>query len=260
MIDAKTEEQLGSDATATPETAPSRPSRHRSIPRLLRVTNPLLLETLDNGTTGAVPAQRPPRSRARSTGARAGSTKRACRRRWARPPSSAQSGLSGRPDPQGGNLDSSLPASHLMEINCTVSDELHRRLDRWSPRRAAQERRAGAGCAAGGCLGRASSATRSLFALSAQRPRTATANSNLLTTRKWMDLRADLRLGQAGDHHAREGRRRARSCSPKSSPPGGMRPERQLGLSARFSPSALEAIARDLAMARCRRHDGSPAR
>ena len=84
------------------------------------------------------------------------------------------------------NSDPTLPASHLMEINFTVSETFIGGSVAGLPGRAAQERGTGSGLAADRRLG-ARRRQPFLFALSAS-PEDAATNNALITGRKWMDI------------------------------------------------------------------------
>jgi hypothetical protein len=174
--DGKTEERLGGDANAAPQTAQDA-TLAAIDPASVAGSQSLLLEASDTGKTGAVPFS--------------GTVD------WSKGvDENGQPTLIGKANIPARNLavqllirknsDPSLPASHLMEINFTVSDSFiggsiaglpgvllkNEELVQGSPLVGASARVVG---------------NSFLFALSAA-PTDAAANVNLLMSRKWIDL------------------------------------------------------------------------
>ena len=173
--DAKIEERLGSEPSAEADTA------ERAIaaidPSTIAGSQSLLLEASDNGTTGAVPFS--------------GTVD------WSRGQDElGQPTLIGKANIPARNLsvdvlirknsDPSLPASHLMEINFTVSDTFIGGSIAGLPGVLLKNEELVQGAPLVGASARVVG-NSFLFALSAA-AEDATANMNLLTTRKWMDL------------------------------------------------------------------------
>jgi hypothetical protein len=173
--DAKIEERLGSDATATPETAEQAVAA--IDPSTVAGSQSLLLEASDNGTTGAVPFS--------------GTVD------WSKGTDEmGQPTLVGKANIPARNLsvdvlirknsDPSLPASHLMEINFTVSDTFIGGSIAGLPGVLLKNEELVQGAPLVGASARVVG-NSFLFALSAASA-DSDANTNLLTTRKWMDL------------------------------------------------------------------------
>jgi hypothetical protein len=173
--DAKIEERLGSEPAAEADTA------ERAIaaidPSTIAGSQSLLLEASDNGTTGAVPFS--------------GTVD------WSKGQDElGQPTLMGKANIPARNLsvdvlirknsDPSLPASHLMEINFTVSDTFIGGSIAGLPGVLLKNEELVQGAPLVGASARVVG-NSFLFALSAA-AEDATANMNLLTTRKWMDL------------------------------------------------------------------------
>ncbi|MEO6013172.1 MAG: hypothetical protein ABIQ30_06255 [Devosia sp.] len=172
--DAKTEERLGGAATA-PTTAEEAVAA--IDPASVAGSQSLLLEASDNGTTGAVPFS--------------GTVD------WSK--GTDETGLPtlvGKANIPARNLsvdvlirknsDPSLPASHLMEINFTVSDSFIGGSIAGLPGVLLKNEELMQGVPLVGASARVVG-NSFLFALSAT-PEDNTANTNLLTSRKWMDL------------------------------------------------------------------------
>jgi hypothetical protein len=173
--DSKTEERLGSDS-ATPQTAQD--ATVAAIdPASVAGSQSLLLEASDNGTTGAVPFS--------------GTVD------WSKGvDENGQATLVGKASIPARNLsvdvlirknsDPSLPASHLMEINFTVSDSFIGGSIAGLPGVLLKDEELIQGTPLVGASARVVG-NSFLFALSAA-PEDSTANVKLLTSRKWMDL------------------------------------------------------------------------
>jgi hypothetical protein len=172
--EAKTEERLGGD----PSAAPTAEAAVAAIdPANVVGSQSLLLEASDNGTTGAVPFS--------------GTVD------WSKGADElGQPTLIGKANIPARNLsvellirknsDPSLPASHLMEINFTVSDSFIGGSIAGLPGVLLKNEELVQGAPLVGASARVVG-NSFLFALSAT-PEDNTANTNLLTTRKWMDL------------------------------------------------------------------------
>ena len=171
---AKTEERL-TDATQNPSTAEEAVAA--IDPATVAGSQSLLLEASDNGTTGAVPFS--------------GTVD------WSKgTDETGQPTLVGKANIPARNLsvdvlirknsDPSLPASHLMEINFTVSDSFIGGSVAGLPGVLLKNEELVQGAPLVGASARVVG-NSFLFALSAS-PEDSTANVNLLTTRKWMDL------------------------------------------------------------------------
>ncbi len=173
--DGKTEERLGTQTTADPNTAEQAVA---SIdPATVAGSQSLLLEASDNGTTGAVPFS--------------GTVD------WSKGTDEmGQPTLIGKANIPARNLsvdvlirknsDPSLPASHLMEINFQVSDTFIGGSIAGLPGVLLKNEELVQGAPLVGASARVVG-NSFLFALSAA-AEDSTANANLLTTRKWMDL------------------------------------------------------------------------
>ncbi|RYE07998.1 MAG: hypothetical protein EOP22_15455 [Hyphomicrobiales bacterium] len=172
--DAKTEERLGSTSTS-PETAEQAVAA--VDPMAAAGSQSLLLEASDNGTTGAVPFS--------------GTVD------WSRgTDETGQPTLVGKANIPARNLsvevlirknsDTSLPASHLMEINFTVSETFIGGSIAGLPGVLLKNEELSQGLPLIGASARVVG-NSFLFALSAT-PADSTANTSLLTSRKWMDL------------------------------------------------------------------------
>jgi hypothetical protein len=173
--DAKIEERLGGEATTE---APTAEQAVAAIdPSTIAGSQSLLLEASDNGTTGAVPFS--------------GTVD------WSRGTDEmGQPTLIGKANIPARNLsvdvlirknsDPSLPASHLMEINFTVSDTFIGGSIAGLPGVLLKNEELVQGAPLVGASARVVG-NSFLFALSAA-AEDNTANTNLLTTRKWMDL------------------------------------------------------------------------
>jgi hypothetical protein len=173
--DGKTEERLGSDSS-TPQTAQD--ATVAAIdPASVAGSQSLLLEASDNGTTGAVPFS--------------GTVD------WSKGvDENGQPTLVGKANIPARNLsvdvlirknsDPSLPASHLMEINFTVSDSFIGGSIAGLPGVLLKDEELIQGTPLVGASARVVG-NSFLFALSAA-PEDSTANVKLLTSRKWMDL------------------------------------------------------------------------
>ena len=172
--DAKTEERLGG---ATTETSTAEQAVAAIDPAAAAGSQSLLLEASDNGTTGAVPFS--------------GTVD------WSK--GTDETGLPtlvGKANIPARNLsvellirknsDPSLPASHLMEINFTVSDSFIGGSIAGLPGVLLKNEELVQGAPLVGASARVVG-NSFLFALSAA-SEDNTANTNLLTTRKWMDL------------------------------------------------------------------------
>ena len=173
--DAKIEERLGSEPSAAAETAEQ--AIAAIDPAAVAGSQSLLLEASDNGTTGAVPFS--------------GTVD------WSRGQDEmGQPTLIGKANIPARNLsvdllirknsDPSLPASHLMEINFSVSDTFIGGSIAGLPGVLLKNEELVQGAPLVGASARVVG-NSFLFALSATAS-DATANTNLLTTRKWMDL------------------------------------------------------------------------
>ncbi len=173
--DAKTEERLGSETSAEADTAEQ--AIAAIDPSTIAGSQSLLLEASDNGTTGAVPFS--------------GTVD------WSKGQDEmGQPTLIGKANIPARNLsvdvlirknsDPSLPASHLMEINFTVSDTFIGGSIAGLPGVLLKNEELVQGAPLVGASARVVG-NSFLFALSAA-AEDATANTNLLTTRKWMDL------------------------------------------------------------------------
>jgi hypothetical protein len=173
--DAKIEERLGGDTSATDQTAEQAVAA--IDPSAVAGSQSLLLEASDNGTTGAVPFS--------------GTVD------WSKGTDEmGQPTLVGKANIPARNLsvdvlirknsDPSLPASHLMEINFTVSDTFIGGSIAGLPGVLLKNEELVQGAPLVGASARVVG-NSFLFALSAASEDNA-ANSNLLTTRKWMDL------------------------------------------------------------------------
>jgi hypothetical protein len=175
--DNKTEERLGTDSSTQAPGSAQDATVAAIDPASVAGSQSLLLEASDNGTTGAVPFS--------------GTVE------WSKgTDETGQATLVGKANIPARNLqvdvlirknsDPSLPASHLMEINFTVSDSFvggsiaglpgvllkNEELVQGQPLVGASARVVG---------------NSFLFALSAT-PEDSNANVNLLTTKKWIDL------------------------------------------------------------------------
>ena len=174
--DGKTEERLGSDTAAAPQTAQD--ATVAAIdPASVAGSQSLLLEASDNGTTGAVPFS--------------GTVD------WSKGvDENGQPTLVGKANIPARNLsvdvlirknsDPSLPASHLMEINFTVSDSFIGGSIAGLPGVLLKDEELIQGTPLVGASARVVG-NSFLFALSAAQEDSA-ANVGLLTSRKWMDL------------------------------------------------------------------------
>ena len=173
--DAKTEERLGSDGTQGASTAEEAVAA--IDPATVAGSQSLLLEASDTGTTGAVPFS--------------GTVD------WSKgTDETGQPTLIGKANIPARNLsvdvlirknsDPSLPASHLMEINFTVSDSFIGGSVAGLPGVLLKNEELVQGAPLVGASARVVG-NSFLFALSAA-PEDSAANVNLLTTRKWMDL------------------------------------------------------------------------
>ena len=173
--DAKIEERLGSETAAEPNTAEQ--AIAAIDPSTVAGSQSLLLEASDNGTTGAVPFS--------------GTVD------WSKGTDEmGQPTLIGKANIPARNLsvdllirknsDPSLPASHLMEINFTVSDTFIGGSIAGLPGVLLKNEELVQGAPLVGASARVVG-NSFLFALSAA-AEDSTANTNLLTTRKWMDL------------------------------------------------------------------------
>jgi len=173
--DGKTEERLGGDATQTPSTAAQAVAA--IDPASVAGSQSLLLEAQDNGTTGAVPFS--------------GTVD------WTKgTDENGQPTLVGKANIPARNLavdvlirknsDPSLPASHLMEINFTVSDSFVGGSIAGLPGVLLKDEELTQGTPLVGASARVVG-NSFLFALSAA-PEDSKANVNLLTGRKWIDL------------------------------------------------------------------------
>jgi hypothetical protein len=173
--DAKIEERLGSDTSSSPSTAAEAVAA--IDPAAVAGSQSLLLEASDNGTTGAVPFS--------------GTVD------WSKGTDEmGQPMLVGKANIPARNLsvdvlirknaDPSLPASHLMEINFTVSDSFIGGSIAGLPGVLLKNEELVQGAPLVGASARVVG-NSFLFALSAA-PEDNTANINLLTSRKWMDL------------------------------------------------------------------------
>ncbi len=173
--DTKTEERLGSDALQAVSSA------EQVVPPIDPATvagsQSLLLEAQDNGTTGAVPFS--------------GTVD------WSKGvDENGQPTLIGKANIPARNLqvevlirkngDPSLPASHLMEINFTVSDSFIGGSIAGLPGVLLKDQELTQGTPLVGASARVVG-NSFLFALSAA-PEDSATNVNLLTARKWMDL------------------------------------------------------------------------
>jgi hypothetical protein len=173
--EAKIEERLGGQATAAPNTAEQAVAA--IDPGAVVGSQSLLLEASDTGTTGAVPFS--------------GTVD------WSRgTDETGQPTLIGKASIPARNLsvellirknsDPSLPASHLMEINFSVSETFIGGSIAGLPGVLLKNEELVQGAPLVGASARVVG-NSFLFALSAT-PADSQANSNLLTTRKWMDL------------------------------------------------------------------------
>ncbi len=173
--DAKIEERLGSEPAAAANTAEQAVAA--IDPASVAGSQSLLLEASDNGTTGAVPFS--------------GTVD------WSKGTDEmGQPTLVGKANIPARNLsvdvlirknsDPSLPASHLMEINFTVSDTFIGGSIAGLPGVLLKNEELVQGAPLVGASARVVG-NSFLFALSAA-AEDNTANTNLLTTRKWMDL------------------------------------------------------------------------
>jgi hypothetical protein len=174
--DNKTEERLGgAGANQTPETAAQAVAA--IDPASVNGSQSLLLEASDNGTTGAVPFS--------------GTVE------WTKgTDETGKPTLVGKANIPARNLsvdvlirknsDPSLPASHLMEINFSVSDSFIGGSIAGLPGVLLKNEELVQGAPLVGASARVVG-NSFLFALSAA-PEDSTANVNLLTSRKWMDL------------------------------------------------------------------------
>ena len=173
--EAKIEERLDGQAAATPNTAEQ--AVEAIDPAAVAGSQSLLLEASDNGTTGAVPFS--------------GTVD------WSRgTDETGQATLVGKANIPARNLsvdvlirknsDPSLPASHLMEINFTVSETFIGGSIAGLPGVLLKNEELVQGAPLVGASARVVG-NSFLFALSAA-PADSQANTNLLTTRKWMDL------------------------------------------------------------------------
>jgi hypothetical protein len=173
--DAKIEERLGGDTAAAPQTAQDAVTA--IDPSTVAGSQSLLLEASDNGTTGAVPFS--------------GTVD------WSK--GTDETGLPtliGKANIPARNLsvdvlirknsDPSLPASHLMEINFTVSDTFIGGSIAGLPGVLLKNEELVQGAPLVGASARVVG-NSFLFALSAASA-DSEANANLLTSRKWMDL------------------------------------------------------------------------
>lgn len=172
--EAKTEERLGG---TTAESNTAEQAVAAIDPSAIAGSQSLLLEASDNGTTGAVPFS--------------GTVD------WSKGQDEVgQPTLVGKANIPARNLsvdvlirknsDPSLPASHLMEINFTVSDTFIGGSIAGLPGVLLKNEELVQGAPLVGASARVVG-NSFLFALSAA-PEDSTANTNLLTTRKWMDL------------------------------------------------------------------------
>ena len=173
--DAKTEERLGTDTAQTASTAEEAVAA--IDPATVAGSQSLLLEASDTGSTGAVPFS--------------GTVE------WSKgQDETGQPTLVGKANIPARNLsvdvlirknsDPSLPASHLMEINFTVSDSFIGGSIAGLPGVLLKNEELVQGAPLVGASARVVG-NSFLFALSAT-PEDNTANVNLLTSRKWMDL------------------------------------------------------------------------
>ncbi|MBN9346667.1 MAG: hypothetical protein J0I48_10790 [Devosia sp.] len=173
--DAKIEERLGSETSAAADTAEQ--AIAAIDPSTVAGSQSLLLEASDNGTTGAVPFS--------------GTVD------WSKGQDEmGQPTLVGKANIPARNLsvevlirknsDPSLPASHLMEINFTVTDTFIGGSIAGLPGVLLKNEELVQGAPLVGASARVVG-NSFLFALSAASEDT-TANTNLLTSRKWMDL------------------------------------------------------------------------
>lgn len=173
--DAKIEERLGGEASAEANTAEQ--AIAAIDPSTVAGSQSLLLEASDNGTTGAVPFS--------------GTVD------WSKGQDEmGQPTLVGKANIPARNLsvdvlirknsDPSLPASHLMEINFTVTDTFIGGSIAGLPGVLLKNEELVQGAPLVGASARVVG-NSFLFALSAA-SEDATANTNLLTSRKWMDL------------------------------------------------------------------------
>jgi hypothetical protein len=173
--DAKTEERLGTDPAQTASTAEEAVAA--IDPATVAGSQSLLLEASDTGSTGAVPFS--------------GTVE------WSKgQDETGQPTLVGKANIPARNLsvdvlirknsDPSLPASHLMEINFTVSDSFIGGSIAGLPGVLLKNEELVQGAPLVGASARVVG-NSFLFALSAT-PEDNTANVNLLTSRKWMDL------------------------------------------------------------------------
>jgi hypothetical protein len=172
---AKIEERLGAETAPAPSTAEQQLAA--IDPSTIAGSQSLLLEASDNGTTGAVPFS--------------GTVD------WSKGTDElGQPTLIGKANIPARNLsvdvlirknsDPSLPASHLMEINFTVSDTFIGGSIAGLPGVLLKNEELVQGAPLVGASARVVG-NSFLFALSAT-AEDSTANTNLLTTRKWMDL------------------------------------------------------------------------
>ena len=173
--EAKTEERLGTDTAQTASTAEDAVAA--IDPATVAGSQSLLLEASDTGSTGAVPFS--------------GTVE------WSKgQDETGQPTLIGKANIPARNLsvdllirknsDPSLPASHLMEINFTVSDSFIGGSIAGLPGVLLKNEELVQGAPLVGASARVVG-NSFLFALSAT-PDDNTANVNLLTSRKWMDL------------------------------------------------------------------------